>query len=367
MPTPLGSPSLSKSVSFDTPSSSTSSLTPAVPPAMTPTATPTATAKRRSSLKQGAARPYIPAKHTYQHPDPLIRRLRLRDTHGKQVNLKQEFRDAKVVLFYFGSTWQGSSNEPYNVIDKFARRHPHQLKVIYCSCDSSEANFKENMKGKPWLAMEWDDGSNLEPPSPNPTSPFPPPSSTPREPFLLATDHDLESDLHTTDPSGSLYLRPFSRVHLAEKFQVLGVPGVVVYGLGKRKGGGGAAEEVDGVNGGGGGGANEKEQGKEDGGDGGGGMGLGTPFLVEEGEILEKHVRIESLRDQKGDERWDKWEKGEKTGGFGFGDAIVKLRWTLGLSAVAAAYFVAVRVGGVEDVVGKITEQVTRSYFTGGR
>lgn len=33
------------------------------------------------------------------------------------------------------------------------------------------------------------------------------------------------------------------------------------------------------------------------------------------------------------------------------------------MGVVAAAYVVAVRVGGVEDVVGKLTETLTRNYL----
>lgn len=65
--------------------------------------------KRRSSIKQGAPMPIIPSKETYQHPDPLVRRLRLKDSWGKPVNLQSEFRDTRVVLFLFGSAARGAS------------------------------------------------------------------------------------------------------------------------------------------------------------------------------------------------------------------------------------------------------------------
>lgn len=58
--------------------------------------------RRRSSLKEGAYTPFIPPKELYQHPDPLIRRLRLRDAKGKQIDLEKEFRDVAVVAFLFG-------------------------------------------------------------------------------------------------------------------------------------------------------------------------------------------------------------------------------------------------------------------------
>lgn len=95
LPTP-NSPS-QKTVSFDESPSSSSSALPSETNAPRPTAK-----RRRSSLKQGSAMPYRPPKETYSHPDPLIRRLRLRDGYGNEVDLVKEFREAKVVLFFFG-------------------------------------------------------------------------------------------------------------------------------------------------------------------------------------------------------------------------------------------------------------------------
>lgn len=46
--------------------------------------------------------PYRPEKQYYSHPDPLLRRLRLRNGYGKEVDLEREFKDAKLVLFLFG-------------------------------------------------------------------------------------------------------------------------------------------------------------------------------------------------------------------------------------------------------------------------
>lgn len=58
--------------------------------------------RRRSSLKQGLQMPILPPKELYQHPDPLVRRLRLRDSYGKEVDLETRLRDTKVILFVFG-------------------------------------------------------------------------------------------------------------------------------------------------------------------------------------------------------------------------------------------------------------------------
>lgn len=54
-----------------------------------------------------------PDAELYQHNDPLLRRLRLYDGHGKPASLKREFRDAKVVGFYFGSQLAGKVAKEY--------------------------------------------------------------------------------------------------------------------------------------------------------------------------------------------------------------------------------------------------------------
>jgi len=46
--------------------------------------------------------PYKPPSEYYTHRDPLLRRLRLRNGFGTMVDLEKEFRDTKVVLFFFG-------------------------------------------------------------------------------------------------------------------------------------------------------------------------------------------------------------------------------------------------------------------------
>lgn len=87
--------------------------------------------------------------------------------------------------------------------------------------------------------------------------------SDPLEPFLLAGDPDLEDEVHHSDPKGELYLRPYSRVYLAEKWDVLGVPNLVVYHLPTRT-------------------------------------------------ILTQHARFDLLKENKIESTWQKWSEGEK-------------------------------------------------------
>lgn len=114
----------------------------------------------------------------------------------------------------------------------------------------------------------WNDGSNMSPPDDVPEEEEVPPAgstptSAPLEPFLLAGDPDLEEEVHVQDPAGSLYLRPYSRVYLADKWTILGVPNLVAYHVPSRK-------------------------------------------------VLTYHARWELLKDHKADATWAKWSRGEK-------------------------------------------------------
>ncbi|TKA55910.1 hypothetical protein B0A53_01607 [Rhodotorula sp. CCFEE 5036] len=320
------SPSGGKTVSFDdVPSLSTNANSSAAPPApvAAPAAVPArpANKRRRSSLKQGTAMPYRPDKEYYSHPDPLLRRLRLRNGYGKEVDLDREFKDAKLVLFLFGATWRNCIMEPYDNVASFARRHPHQCKVVYVSADSNERAFEQNTRQKPWLAMEWNDGSNMETPgapldgSSSASDPSSSSSSEPLEPFLLAGDPDLEDEVHHSDPKGELYLRPFSRVYLAEKWDVLAVPNLVVYHLPSRK-------------------------------------------------ILTQHARFDLLKDNKIESTWAKWSEGEKID-FGVADLAYALRWSIALAVVASTYAISVRSGAIPDVISQWTASFSKTYLFG--
>ncbi|KAM0786515.1 hypothetical protein ACM66B_001973 [Microbotryomycetes sp. NB124-2] len=264
--------------------------------------------RRRSSLKQGSQMPQLPPKELYTHTDPLLRRLRLRDAHGDAVSLQRAFQEAKVVLFLFGSTWPGASQEPYKLVTEFARRRPHQCKVVYVSVDPDRESFERQLQGKQWLTMEWNDGSNSVVPSRS--------TSDQAEPFLLAGDSDLEEETSHSDTTGTLYLRPYSRVFLAEKYMVLGVPSLMVYHPGKR-------------------------------------------------QMLTTHARFELLKDDRAESTWDRWEKGERIT-FGVKDLLWSLRWTLSAGAVATAYFTAVKWGGAPDVVQNVSQHL-KAYLGGTR
>lgn len=107
---------------------------PAAPTASTESAATTGSAASsgrplRSALKP-RAKDYrkLPDAEQYQHPDPLLRRLRLVDAQGKPVNLRKHFDpDVKCVGFYFSSEWAGQPLKEY-----------HQVRSLICFLMGSE-------------------------------------------------------------------------------------------------------------------------------------------------------------------------------------------------------------------------------------
>lgn len=218
----------------------------------------------------------LPPAEQYQHTDPLLRRLRLVDSHGKPVNLKRYFQDCKVVALYFSSQWAGMPLKEYQrTITDFQSRHPHEFKVIYVSVDVDEEWYKAGVEGKPWVSMVWNDGSSLpsersggsnsgaaggfgsnlnaaaagkqgqhsnqsssddastgSPPTPvNGDELVDPPKLYNDEDFLLAGEIDIDASLSLTDTAGTSYLRPYSRVHLASKLDLIAAPTLAIYHL----------------------------------------------------------------------------------------------------------------------------------------
>lgn len=120
--------------------------------------------------------------------------------------------------------------------------------------------------------MVWNDGSSL----PDSTPPSPASDQEPEEPqlhnsenFLLASEPDIDEALSHTDTSGEAYLRPFSRVHLAAKLNILAAPTLCVYSVEKKK-------------------------------------------------MLDWNVRISRLQEGSRNETWERWEKGESSKAWGF-------------------------------------------------
>ncbi|CAD6907609.1 unnamed protein product [Tilletia controversa] len=285
------------------------------------------TSALKPALKAGTERrKRLTAPEQYQHSDPLLRRLRLVDGKGEPVNLRDFFKGVKVVGFYFSSQWAGQPLKEYHkTISEFSKRHHKEFKVIYVSVDVDEQWYKAGTKDMPWVSMVWNDGSSLpserSPASGNSTAG---PSSGSgsllsdehaalynNEDFLLANEADIDESLSQNDSSGEAYLRPFSRVHLAAKLNIIAAPTLCSYHLSSRK-------------------------------------------------MLDWNVRMGRLAQGRAEETWVRWEKGEPAASFGMMDVIYQKPGTFILSVAAVIYYLLVVFGGEQfNVLGKLVASFT--------
>lgn len=124
-----------------------------------------------------------------------------------------------------------------------------------------------------------------------------PPKLHNEEDFLLANEIDIDASLMLTDTAGTSYLRPYSRVHLASKLDILAAPTLAIYHVPSRR-------------------------------------------------LIERNVRVRRMQENEREETWARWERGEGAGGIGFVDALHRNKFMLVLSFFSLAYFLLVRVGG---------------------
>ncbi|CBQ73053.1 conserved hypothetical protein [Sporisorium reilianum SRZ2] len=281
----------------------------------------------KSAMKPGKDRKRLPPAEQYQHADPLLRRLRLVDAYGVPVDLRQTFRDTKVVGFYFASQWAGQPLKEYHqAIADFCRHHPHEFKAVYVSVDVDEQWYKAGVKDKPWISMVWNDGSSMPAERADrtaaPSSPDGDLDELPRlynnEDFLLANETDIDESLSHTDKSGEAYLRPFSRVHLAAKLNIIAAPTLCIY-------------------------------------------------HVPSGKMLEWNLRMGRLSAHRSKDTWDKWCAGESASSFSVGDAFAVAPYTFLVAILAVLYFVFVRFAGEEyNVLRKVLHSVLEGAPGGG-
>ncbi|WFD43475.1 hypothetical protein MPSI1_002137 [Malassezia psittaci] len=242
---------------------------------------------KKSAMKPGHQARLPPAER-YQHSDPLLRRLRLLDGHGKPVNLKSEFRDAKLILFYFGSQWHADYNKGCSaIVTEICREYARTVKVIYVSVDTDERHYLAATKNRPWLSMEFNDGSSE--PSEEELDQTSQENSTPSETFLLADDEDLDADVVAADSAGKSYVCPLSRVYMANMLDVLLTPTLAVYSLEHRK-------------------------------------------------FLDRNVRQSRLRKSRAESTIEHWLKGEVSPSMNWIDALYIVPWTAALAVAALAY-----------------------------
>jgi hypothetical protein len=152
--------------------------------------------------------------------------------------------------------------------------------------------------------MVWNDGSSLPAPSNNERSggkrdesSQEPPSLYNNEDFLMAQEGDIDESLSKTDTSGQAYLRPFSRVHLASKLNIIAAPTVCIYHLEKQK-------------------------------------------------MLDWNVRMGRLSRHRRDETWARWKRGEMAKTVSFSEAVSNSPITFGVGIFALAYYLLLLYGG---------------------
>ncbi|KAK0536124.1 hypothetical protein OC835_002138 [Tilletia horrida] len=280
------------------------------------------TSALKPALKAGTERrKRLTAPEQYQHSDPLLRRLRLVDGKGEPVNLREFFKGVKVVGFYFSSQWAGQPLKEYHkTISEFSRRHNKEFKVIYVSVDVDEQWYKAGTKDMPWVSMVWNDGSSLpaERSQSTPNGTAGPSTGSGsllsdehaalynNEDFLLANEADIDESLSQNDSSGEAYLRPFSRVHLAAKLNIIAAPTLCTYHLPSRK-------------------------------------------------MLDWNVRMGRLAQGRAEETWARWSRGEPAASFGMMDVIQAKPGTFALAVIAVLYYLVIIIGGEDyNVLGKL-------------
>lgn len=121
--------------------------------------------------------------------------------------------------------------------------------------------------------MVWNDGSSMPTERQDQSTPDGELDELPKlynnEDFLLANETDIDESLSHTDKSGEAYLRPFSRVHLAAKLNIIAAPTLCIY-------------------------------------------------HIPSGKMLEWNVRMARLSSASRDETWERWQNGERAASYGF-------------------------------------------------
>lgn len=119
--------------------------------------------------------------------------------------------------------------------------------------------------------MAWNDGSSLPTERADTTATANAPNAPTfhnNEDYLLAGEVDIDESLSRTDTDGTAYLRPFSRVHLASKLNIIAAPTLCVY-------------------------------------------------HIEKGKMLDWNVRMARIKPGQDAETWERWVKGEPAKSFG--------------------------------------------------
>lgn len=181
--------------------------------------------------------------------------------------------------------------------------------------DTFASSNYSNFDGQPWVSMVWNDGSSLPSDRQPNSSTLKKDSSAVQddsddsddalpalynnEDFLLATEADIDESLSRSDTSGTAYLRPFSRVHLAAKLNIIAAPTLCVYHIEKQK-------------------------------------------------MLDWNVRMARLGKTRRQDTWERWLRGEGPQALSFGEAMQRKPITFAICGLAIVYWLLVYFGGPE-------------------
>lgn len=165
------------------------------------------------------------------------------------------------------------------------------------SVDVDEAWYKAGVRNKPWVSMVWNDGSSDEPGEEEDDERAEKSALYNGEDFLFGDETDIDESLSRTDTSGEAYLRPFSRVHLASKLNIIAAPTLTIYHLPSQK-------------------------------------------------MLEWNVRMSRL--EPGKDTWEHWRNGEKVSGISPKEIFYRAPFAFATIAVMLIYLLAIQILGEE-------------------
>ena len=191
------------------------------------------------------------------------------------------------------------------LVADLCRAYPHELKTVYVSVDTDEKHYQAATRNRPWLSMEWNDGSSE---NPEEASASEDETQKPQESFLLADDDDLDAGVAATDTAGMSYVRPFSRVYMAYKLNVLLTPTLAVYSTQKR-------------------------------------------------QFLDTNVRLSRLRPARVQGTMQVWLRGEPSPSINLVDVMYTVPWTTALALAALVYLIMVAIGGEQLSIAGILQR----------
>lgn len=159
---------------------------------------------------------------------------------------------------------------------------------------------------QPWLSMEWNDGSSENPDEEKTEAKEE--QQGPQESFLLADDSDLDASVVAADTAGTSYVRPFSRVYMAFKLNILMTPQIAVYNISRHK-------------------------------------------------FLDTNVRLSRLKPGRAQATIDIWLRGEPSPSINFTDMVYTVPWTAALAVVAIAYCLVAMLGGEQMYISNVIKR----------